>query len=43
MNKKDPRRDSVSSVGPFARIRVIVAGVILVVAFLVIGFRAFFG
>lgn len=36
------RRDSVSMVGPYARIRIIVAVIIVLVAILVIGYRSFF-
>jgi len=36
------RRDSVSMVGPYNRIRIIVAVIIFLVAFLVIGYRSFF-
>jgi len=37
------RRDSVSMVGPYARIRIIVAVICFIIAFGVIGFRALFG
>jgi len=41
--EENKRRDSVSMVGPYARIRIIVAVVFFFIAFAVIGFRAFSG
>ena len=41
--KEKERRDSVSMVGPYARIRIIVAVICFFIAFAVIGYRAFFG
>lgn len=43
MNNKDPNRDSVSMVGPYARIRIIFAIILFVAAILVIGCRSLFG
>ncbi len=40
---EEKRRDSVSLVGPYARIRIIAAVIVLLVAFAVIGYRSFFG
>lgn len=41
--KEKKRRDSISMVGPYARIRAIVAVLIFLLAFVVIGYRSFFG
>ena len=43
MANKDPRRDSISMVGPYARIRIIAAIIIVIVGFLVLGYRSLFG
>ena len=40
---KDPRRDSVSMVGPYARVRVVVAVVVVLVSIVVIAVRSFCG
>ena len=42
-DKKKSRRDSVSMVRPYARIRIIVAVVVFLFAFAAIGFRSLFG
>jgi len=41
--QSDPRRDSISMVGPYARIRVIVAVIVVLFAIVVIGVRALSG
>ena len=40
---EDRRRDPVELVGPYARIRIVVAVIVMVFAVAVIAFRAFFG
>ena len=41
--EKKNRHDSVSMVGPYARIRIIIAVICFFIAIIVIGFRNFFG
>ena len=41
--KKQKRRDSISVVGPYSRVRVIVAVVVFFFAFAAIGYRMLFG
>jgi hypothetical protein len=43
-NKKEKKhRDSISMVGPYARVRVVVAVLMFIFAFLVIGYRSLIG
>lgn len=42
-DEKKKHHDSVSMVGPYARIRIIAAVICFFIAFVVIGFRIFFG
>ena len=40
---EEPRRDPVTVVGPYARIRIIAGVVLILFAIAVIGYRSFFG